>query len=174
MIDPRARLAATIGPVRQATSLLRNRLAGPAFAGRARERGAVPDFGRGSVLRDRAGELLPVPGATATARTGRGSPGRWRRRPPHSRLALWTGGVPDPRRPDPPAGCAAVLQPGEPDGVDRSALDRRLSAITTPFGVVGAFLVHALVGVRTKEVPLSLDQGSRQPLCTNAVVVGQR
>jgi hypothetical protein len=43
MIDPRARLAATIGPVRQATSLLRNRLAGPAFAGRARERGAVPD-----------------------------------------------------------------------------------------------------------------------------------
>ena len=43
MIDPRARLAATIGPVRQADSLLRNRLAGPAFAGRARERGAVPD-----------------------------------------------------------------------------------------------------------------------------------
>jgi hypothetical protein len=43
MIDPRARLAATIGPVRQAASLLRNRLAGPAFAGRARERGAVPD-----------------------------------------------------------------------------------------------------------------------------------
>jgi len=43
MIDPRARLAATIGPVRQAASLLRNRLAGPAFAGRARERAAVPD-----------------------------------------------------------------------------------------------------------------------------------
>ena len=43
MIDPRARLAATIGPVRQAASLLRNRLAGPAFARRARERGAVPD-----------------------------------------------------------------------------------------------------------------------------------
>jgi hypothetical protein len=43
MIDPRARLAATFGPVRQAAALLRNRLAGPAFAGRARERGAVPD-----------------------------------------------------------------------------------------------------------------------------------
>jgi hypothetical protein len=43
MIDPRARLAATIDPVRQAASLLRNRLAGPAFAGRVRERGAVPE-----------------------------------------------------------------------------------------------------------------------------------
>jgi hypothetical protein len=43
MIDPRARLAATIGPVRQAASLLRNRLAGPAFAARVRERGAVPE-----------------------------------------------------------------------------------------------------------------------------------
>jgi hypothetical protein len=43
MIDPRARLAATIGPVRQAATLLRNRLAGPAFAGRARERGAIPE-----------------------------------------------------------------------------------------------------------------------------------
>jgi hypothetical protein len=43
MIDPRARLAATIDPVRQAASLLRNRLTGPAFAGRVRERGAVPE-----------------------------------------------------------------------------------------------------------------------------------
>ncbi len=43
MIDPRARLAATIGPVRQAASLLRNRLAGPAFAARVRERSAVPE-----------------------------------------------------------------------------------------------------------------------------------
>jgi hypothetical protein len=43
MIDPRARLAATIAPVRQAATLLRNRLAGPAFAGRVRERGAIPE-----------------------------------------------------------------------------------------------------------------------------------
>ena len=43
MIDSRARLAATFGPVRQAAALLRNRLAGPAFAGRARERGALPE-----------------------------------------------------------------------------------------------------------------------------------
>ena len=43
MIDPRARLAATFGPVRQAAALLRNRLAGPALAYRARERGPVPE-----------------------------------------------------------------------------------------------------------------------------------
>jgi hypothetical protein len=43
MIDPRARLAATIRPVRQAAILLRNRLAGPAFAGRVRERSDVPE-----------------------------------------------------------------------------------------------------------------------------------
>jgi hypothetical protein len=43
MIDLRARLAATITPVRQAATLLRNRLAGPAFAGRVRERGAIPE-----------------------------------------------------------------------------------------------------------------------------------
>jgi hypothetical protein len=43
MIDPRARLAATMGPVRQAAMLLRNRLAGPAFVGRVGERGAVPE-----------------------------------------------------------------------------------------------------------------------------------
>src|SRR5215207_5927114 len=42
MIDPRARPAATVAPVRQAATLLRNRLAGPAFAGRVRERGAIP------------------------------------------------------------------------------------------------------------------------------------
>jgi hypothetical protein len=43
MIDLRARLAATITPVRQAATLLRNRLAGPAFADRVRERGAIPE-----------------------------------------------------------------------------------------------------------------------------------
>jgi hypothetical protein len=37
------RLAATIAPVRQAVTLLRNRLAGPAFAGRVCERGAVSE-----------------------------------------------------------------------------------------------------------------------------------
>ena len=42
MIDPRAQLAATIGPVRQAVTLLRNRLAGPAFADRVRRRSTVP------------------------------------------------------------------------------------------------------------------------------------
>ncbi len=43
MIDARARLAGTVRPVRQAATLLRNRLAGPAFAGRVRERGDVPE-----------------------------------------------------------------------------------------------------------------------------------
>jgi hypothetical protein len=45
MIDPRASLAATIRPVRQAATLLRNRLGGPAFAGRVLERGSVPGAG---------------------------------------------------------------------------------------------------------------------------------
>ena len=43
MIDPRTRLAATIRPARQAARLVRNRLAGPAFADRARRRGDLPD-----------------------------------------------------------------------------------------------------------------------------------
>ena len=43
MIGPRARLAAATGPVRQAATLLRNRLAGPSFATRVRERGSVPE-----------------------------------------------------------------------------------------------------------------------------------
>jgi CDP-Glycerol:Poly(glycerophosphate) glycerophosphotransferase len=43
MIDARSRLAGTIRPVRQAATMLRNRLAGPAFAGRVRERGDVPE-----------------------------------------------------------------------------------------------------------------------------------
>src|SRR4029453_17039407 len=34
------------------------------------------------------------------------------------------------------------------------SLDGGLGAITTPLGVEGAFLVDALVGMRTKEVPL--------------------
>lgn len=37
MIDPRAQLTATIGPVRNAVTLLRNRLAGPAFANHLRQ-----------------------------------------------------------------------------------------------------------------------------------------
>jgi CDP-Glycerol:Poly(glycerophosphate) glycerophosphotransferase len=45
VIDPRARLAASIRPVRQAAALLRNRLAGPAFADRARRRGQIPEAG---------------------------------------------------------------------------------------------------------------------------------
>jgi hypothetical protein len=43
MIDPRAQLADPIGPVRQAVTLLRNRLAGPAFADRVRRRSTVPN-----------------------------------------------------------------------------------------------------------------------------------
>src|SRR5829696_1750961 len=43
MIDPRTRLAATIRPARQAARLARNRLAGPAFADRARRGGDLPD-----------------------------------------------------------------------------------------------------------------------------------
>ena len=43
-----------------------------------------------------------------------------------------------------------------------------------PLGVERAVLVDAAVGVRAEEVPLRLDQGSRQPFGTNAVVVGQR
>jgi CDP-Glycerol:Poly(glycerophosphate) glycerophosphotransferase len=43
MSDARARLAGTVRPVRQAATLLRNRLAGPAFAGRVRDRGDVPE-----------------------------------------------------------------------------------------------------------------------------------
>jgi hypothetical protein len=42
MIDPRAQLAATIGPARQAVTLLRNRLAGRAFADRVRRQFTVP------------------------------------------------------------------------------------------------------------------------------------
>jgi hypothetical protein len=42
MIDLRARVAAAIRPGRQAATLLRNRLAGPAFAGRVRSRNALP------------------------------------------------------------------------------------------------------------------------------------
>ena len=45
MIDPRASLAATIRPVRQAATLLRNRLGGPAFSRRVLERGGVPEAG---------------------------------------------------------------------------------------------------------------------------------
>src|SRR5215211_1040825 len=56
----------------------------------------------------------------------------------------------------------------------RSALARRLSAITAPLGVEGALFVHTVVGVCTKEVPLRLNQSSRQPLGANAVVIGQR
>ena len=40
-------------------------------------------------------------------------------------------------------------------------LDGRLGAIATPLRVVGAFFVHPLVGMSTKEIPLRLDQGSR-------------
>jgi hypothetical protein len=42
MIDLRAQVAAAIRPGRQAATLLRNRLAGPAFADRVRSRGALP------------------------------------------------------------------------------------------------------------------------------------
>jgi hypothetical protein len=45
MIDSRARLAATIGPVRQAVTLVRNRLAGPAFADRVRQHAMLPNAG---------------------------------------------------------------------------------------------------------------------------------
>ncbi|HEX3198785.1 MAG TPA: hypothetical protein VHR39_14655, partial [Propionibacteriaceae bacterium] len=45
MIDPRARLAATIGPVRQALTLVRNRLAGPAFADRVGRYALLPNAG---------------------------------------------------------------------------------------------------------------------------------
>jgi CDP-Glycerol:Poly(glycerophosphate) glycerophosphotransferase len=43
MIDLRARLAASIRPARHSGTLLRNRLAGPAFADRVRRRGGVPN-----------------------------------------------------------------------------------------------------------------------------------
>ena len=43
MIDLRARLAASIRPARHAGTLLRNRLAGPAFADRVRRRGGLPN-----------------------------------------------------------------------------------------------------------------------------------
>ena len=43
MIGLRTRLAATIRPARQAARLMRNRLAGPAFADRARRRGDLPE-----------------------------------------------------------------------------------------------------------------------------------
>jgi hypothetical protein len=43
MIDLRAQLAATIGPVRHAVTLVRNRLAGPAFANRVRRQASVPN-----------------------------------------------------------------------------------------------------------------------------------
>jgi len=43
MIDPPVRLAAAIRPARHAATLLRNRLAGPAFADRVNRRGEVPD-----------------------------------------------------------------------------------------------------------------------------------
>jgi hypothetical protein len=45
MIDPRARLVATIGPVRHAVTLVRNRLAGPAFADRVRRHAMLPNAG---------------------------------------------------------------------------------------------------------------------------------
>jgi hypothetical protein len=45
MIDPRARLVATIGPVRHAVTLVRNRLAGPAFADRVRRHAMLPNVG---------------------------------------------------------------------------------------------------------------------------------
>ena len=45
MIDSRARLAATIGPVRQAVTVVRNRLAGPAFADRVRRHAMLPNAG---------------------------------------------------------------------------------------------------------------------------------
>jgi CDP-Glycerol:Poly(glycerophosphate) glycerophosphotransferase len=45
MIDPRARLVATIGPVRHAVTLVRNRLAGPAFADRVRPHAMLPNAG---------------------------------------------------------------------------------------------------------------------------------
>ena len=44
MVDPRASLAATIRPVRQAATLLRNRL-GSSIAARVLERGGVPEAG---------------------------------------------------------------------------------------------------------------------------------
>jgi len=43
MIDPPVRLAAAIRPARHAATLLRNRLAGPAFADRVNRRGEVPE-----------------------------------------------------------------------------------------------------------------------------------
>ena len=45
MMDLRARLAATIRPARQAATLLRNGLAGPAFAGRRTQRDGLPEAG---------------------------------------------------------------------------------------------------------------------------------
>ena len=45
MIDPPARLAAAIRPARQAATLLRNRLAGPAFADQVNRRGGLPEAG---------------------------------------------------------------------------------------------------------------------------------
>jgi CDP-Glycerol:Poly(glycerophosphate) glycerophosphotransferase len=43
MIDSRARLSAAVGPVRQTVTLLRNRLAGPAFADRVGRQSTVPN-----------------------------------------------------------------------------------------------------------------------------------
>jgi hypothetical protein len=45
MIDPPVRLTAAVGPVRQAVTLLRNRLAGPAFADRVGQRSTLPKAG---------------------------------------------------------------------------------------------------------------------------------
>src|SRR4029079_17390455 len=52
--------------------------------------------------------------------------------------------------------------------------DLALGAVGAPLGVERAALVDAVVRVRTEEVALCLNQGSRQPLSANPVVIGQR
>ncbi len=62
------------------------------------------------------------------------------------------------------------VRPERSDSV--RVLSRDLGAVTGPLRVEGAFLVDALVGVRTKEVALALDQCGWEAVGADAVVVG--
>lgn len=50
---------------------------------------------------------------------------------------------------------------------------RDLSSIARPQRVERAGLVDALVGVRSEEVALALDDSGGQTVCTQSVVIGQ-
>lgn len=81
------RLAATIAPVRQAVTLLPNRLAGPAFAGRVCERGAVSEAA--------VAVFFATGPETYTSSSSGGSP--WMRSGLLGCSRGWRGGGQDPR-----------------------------------------------------------------------------